>query len=63
MWAVLKCHTNQTKGRIMTVIPAIDTTRLWVSPWHPVSQDATLGFARRKLIGEANTQKWWRRAS
>jgi hypothetical protein len=36
---VLKCHTDQTEGRIMTVIPVNDTTNLWVTPWHPVSQD------------------------
>ncbi|KAF2452330.1 Hh protein intein-like-domain-containing protein [Lineolata rhizophorae] len=27
---VLKCHTDQTKGRTMTVIPVNDTTNLWL---------------------------------
>lgn len=36
---VLKCHTNQTRGRTLTVIPINDTASLWVTPWHPVSQD------------------------
>ena len=36
---VLKCHTDQAKGRTMTVITVNDATALWVTPWHPVSQD------------------------
>jgi hypothetical protein len=43
---VLKCHTDQTKGRTMTVIPVNDTTSLWVTPWHPISLDGGSTWVR-----------------
>jgi hypothetical protein len=57
--AVLKCHTDQAKGRTMTVITVNDATVLWVTPWHPVSQMAAVpGSSQRKPTRRRSIRKW-----
>ena len=41
---VLKCYTDQAKGRTMTMITTNAATSLWVTPWHPMSQDGGTWF-------------------